>query len=123
MKEINWQKHLYLWCKNKGYAMDTTFIKYRDTLNRILRKFPNLEHSALIDIQEYAASIENDNYRKNTCVVIRWAFSVVLKNPIDFRDLQRKVYYICNAYQRSLMFTIHSKNNRSIGATCLHGLR
>lgn len=87
MSDINYQKQLYLWCKMKGYSMESTFLIYRDILNKILRQFPNLEDATLTDIQEYAASIKNDHTRRNTCVLIRWAFSVVLKNPIDYRDL------------------------------------
>lgn len=87
MSEINYQKHLYLWCKMKGYSMDNTFPVYRDILNKILNKFPNLEATPLIEIQEYTASITNDNTRKNTCVLIRWAFNTVLHKPIDWRDL------------------------------------
>jgi len=85
--EINWEKHLFLWCKNKEYSMENTFIKYRDILRQILRKFPNLESTPLIEIQEYTASIENPFTRNNTLVIIRWAFDVVLKSPIDCRDL------------------------------------
>lgn len=87
MENINWEKHLYLWCKNKDYSMDNTFIRYRDMLRSILRRFPNLETTPLIQIQEYTASIDNPNTRKNTLVVIRWAFDKVLHKPIDFRDL------------------------------------
>lgn len=85
--KIEWVKHLYLWCKIKGYSMDNTFPVYRDILNKIIRQFPNLETTPLIEIQEYAASIKNDNTRKNTCVLIRWAFNTVLHKPIDWRDL------------------------------------
>ena len=85
--EINWIKHLYLWCKMKEYSMENTYPVYRDTLNKILRQFPKLEETPLIEIQEYAASIPNDNTRKNTCVLIRWAFNTVLHKPIDWRDL------------------------------------
>lgn len=87
METINWEKHLYLWCKMKGYSMGNTFPVYRDTLNKILRQFPKLESATLIQIQEYAAAIPNDNTRKNTCVLIRWAFNTVLHKPIDWRDL------------------------------------
>lgn len=85
--KIEWEKHLYLWCKNKGYSMESTFIKYRTILRQVLCKFPNLETTPLIEIQEYSAAIDNPQTRNNTLVVIRWAFNVVLKKPIDWRDL------------------------------------
>lgn len=84
---IEWERHLYLWCKNREYSMENTFIKYRDNLRQVLRKFPNLETAPLIEIQEYTASIDNPFTRNNILVIIRWAFNVVLKKPIDWRDL------------------------------------
>lgn len=84
--KIEWQKQLYLWCKLKGHS-DTTFIIYRGVLNKILTRFPDLQDATLPELQEYAASIPNDNTRKNTCVLIRWAFDAVLHKPIDWRDL------------------------------------
>lgn len=87
MEDIKWEKHLYLWCKMKGYSMENTFTVYRSTLRNILQKFPALQAVPLIEIQEYAASITNDNTRKNTCVLLRWAFNTVLHKPIDWRDL------------------------------------
>lgn len=85
--KIEWQKQLYLWCKLKGHSMDTTFIIYRGVLNKILTRFHDLQDATLPELQEYAASIPNDNTRKNTCVLIRWAFDAVLHKPIDWRDL------------------------------------
>lgn len=87
MQEINWNKHLYLWCKMKGYSMENTFLVYRDVLNKILNRFPNLETTPLIDIQEYLSLITNDNTRKMHCVLVRWAFNTVLHKPIDYRNL------------------------------------
>lgn len=84
---INWEKHLYIWCKLKEYSMSSTFISYRDSLRNILKKFPHLERASLLEIQEYVIGIPNPNTRKNTLVVIRWAFDVVLHRPIDWRDL------------------------------------
>lgn len=87
MEDINWIKHLYLWCKMKGYSMENTFPVYRDTLNKILRTFPKLEATPLVEIQEYLSEIKNDNTRKTHCVLIRWAFDTVLHKPIDWRSL------------------------------------
>lgn len=84
--EPNYQKQLYLWVKNKGYS-ENTFIAYRDTLSKIEKKFTSLSTTSLLEIQEYTASIQNDNTRKNTCVLIRWAFNTVLHKPIDWRSL------------------------------------
>lgn len=110
MEQINWVKHLYLWCKMKGYSMENTFPVYRDTLNKVLRKFPHLEEATITQIQEYAISIENENTRKNTLVVIRWAFNTVLKKPIDWRDLpypkrKRKVQPIYSEQEVATLFS------------------
>lgn len=69
-------------------------------MRQILRKFPSLETTPLIEIQEYASSISNPNTRKNILVVIRWAFDTVLHRPIDWRDLPypKKAHKIQSIY-------------------------
>lgn len=100
--KIDWEKQLYLWCKNKEYSMESTFIKYRGLLRQILAKFPNLENTPITEIQEYTAFIDNPTTRNNTLVVVRWAFNIVLKNPIDWRDLPyaRKIRRVQPIYTR-----------------------
>lgn len=85
--EPNYQKQLFLWCKLKGYSMENTYPVYRGILNKILRQFPKLSETTIEQIQGYAASIPNEHTRRNTCVVIRWAFDKVLHKQIDWRDL------------------------------------
>src|SRR5574343_478373 len=109
MEEPNYQKQLFLWCKMKGYSMDSTYKVYSDMLNKLLRTFPNLSQTTLEQLQEYAAAISNDNTRKNTCVVIRWAFDTVLHKPIDWRLLpypkrKRKVQPIYTTEEVALLF-------------------
>ncbi len=130
MEQINWVKHLFLWCKMKGYSMENTFPRYRDTLNKILRKFPKLEETPLIEIQEYAASITNDNTRKNTCVLIRWAFNTVLHRPIDWRDLpypkrSRKIQPIYSHEEIMKVFhsVKHKKQKAILGLLIDKGMR
>lgn len=125
-----WNKKLFLWCKMKGYRMNSTYPNYRDTLFKILKQFPNLEQTKLIDIQEYAASIENDNTRKNTCVLIRWAFDVVLHKPIDYRDLpypkrKKKIQPIYTTEEVTAIYSvIKNEKHRAILALILEqGLR
>jgi len=129
-EEINWIKYLYLWCKMKGYSMDNTFPVYRDTLNKILRQFPKLETTTLLEIQEYAASIPNDNTRKNTCVLIRWAFNTVLHKPIDWRDLpypkrKRKIQPIYSHEEAMKIFNSvkHEKQKAILALIIDQGLR
>jgi len=129
MEEINWQKHLYLWIKNKGYA-ENTWTSYRDTMNQILYKFPKLETTTLLEIQEYTASIKNDNTRKNTCVIIRWAFNTVLHKPIDWRDLpypkrKRKIQPIYSHEEAMKIFNSvkHKKQKAILGLIIDKGLR
>jgi len=100
---IDYEKQLYLWCKNKEYSMENTFLKYRTILRQVLGKFPNLDTTPLTDIQEYTADITNPNTRKNTLVVIRWAFNTVLHKPIDWRDLPypQKVHKLQAIYTQS----------------------
>jgi hypothetical protein len=53
LMNIDYEKQLYLWCKNKEYSMENTFLKYRTILRQVLAKFPNLETTPLLDIQDY----------------------------------------------------------------------
>lgn len=114
----------------KGYSMDNTFPVYRDTLNKILRNFPKLETAPLIEIQEYMTSITNDNTRKMSCVVIRWAFNTVLHNPIDWRDLPypRKSTKIQPIYTEQEMIKVfgsvkHKKQKAILGLLIDRGMR
>jgi len=91
MKELTeheiYEKNLWNYLRNIGSKSGNTWSVYRSNLYLILQRFPHPKDATLLELQSWAASIENDNTRKNVCVMIRWLFNKVLEWDIKWFEL------------------------------------
>lgn len=109
-----YEKQLWNYLRNSGSKSMSTWAVYKSHLYLILQRFPHPKNATLFEIQSWSAEIENDNTRKNTCVMIRWLFNKVLGWDIKFYELpypkrKKKIQPIYS--QESILKIINAINN------------
>lgn len=84
-----YKKRLYGYLKLIGSKSVSTLTVYESNLDVILNHFAEPEKATLLDIQEFACmpQFENDNTRKNICVMLRWLFNKVHNRNIQYHEL------------------------------------
>lgn len=87
MNSEYYHKRLLNYLRLSGSNSLSTLTVYRSTLDLILTHFPEPEKVDLLDIQEFAIKFENDNTRKNVCVILRWLFNKCLNLNIQWYEL------------------------------------
>lgn len=107
-------KRLFLYCKLNGYSMINTYPVYKAILNQILSRFQDPENTGLLSIQEFASSFNNDNTRRNICIIIRWLFNTVYQKNIDWKELpypkrKKKVQSVYS--ERDILKVLHLITN------------
>ena len=80
-------KRLFNYILLKGYSKTNTYEIYKSHLNTILKRFPEPAQIELLDIQDFAIRFQNDNTRKNVCVVLSWLFNSVYNKNIQWFEL------------------------------------
>lgn len=80
-------KRLFNYCRLKGYSKTNTYPVYKALLQTILYKFPDPEQAKITQIQDFCASHQNPNTRRNICIVVRWLFNSVYNRNIDYKEL------------------------------------
>lgn len=84
-----YKKRLYHYLKLSGSKSVSTLTVYESNLDIILNHFAEPEKATLMEIQEFAClpKFENDNTRKNICVMLRWLFNKVHSRNIQYYEL------------------------------------
>ena len=82
-----YKKRLYNYLRLSGSKSTSTLTVYESTLDIILNHFQEPEKADLLDIQNFAVTFENDNTRKNICVILRWLFNKVHNRNIQYYEL------------------------------------
>jgi integrase len=87
MNKEYYQKRMNYYLRMIGSKSISTHTVYHSNLDIILNRFPEPDKATLLEIQEFAYSFENDNTRKNICVIIRWLYNKVLGRNIQWFEL------------------------------------
>lgn len=108
-------KRLFLYCRMKGYTITNTYQVYRAILNQILAHFPEPESAGIIAIQEFASSFQNNNTRRNICIILRWLFNTVYNRELNWRSLPypKRTKKVQPIYaQQEILKVLHSIPNQ-----------
>jgi integrase/recombinase XerD len=87
MNKEYYYKRLYNYLRLIGSKSLNTLTVYKSSLDIILTQFPEPEKVDLLQLQDFALTFDNDNTRKNICVIIRWLYNKVLNRNIQWHEL------------------------------------